>query len=83
MVKNIIFNFVVTPRNFIIAYVIIKLRGVTTKLNRKLVVCLCHCVERRTCCDYELKMSGISRSFNVPSFIKSKKRKISHSLPII
>ena len=26
-------------------------------------------------------MSGISRSFKVPSFIKSKKRKISHSLP--
>ena len=26
-------------------------------------------------------MSGISRSFKVPSFIKSKKRKISHSRP--
>ncbi len=34
-----------------------------------------------SCCNYELRMSGISRSFKVPSFIKSKKRKISHSLP--
>ena len=46
-----------------------------------MTVCLCHCVERRTCCNNELRMSGISRSFKVPSFIKSKKRKISHSLP--
>ncbi len=46
-----------------------------------MTVSLCHCVERRTCCNNELRMSGISRSFKVPSFIKSKKRKISHSLP--